>query len=63
MRPCDEPSIGLSPNLVHEVFVTLQKLRDSGVTVLMVEQNGKAALAGLFLSWARPGCMTEATPF
>ena len=41
----DEPSIGLSPNLVHEVFVTLQKLRDNGVTVLMVEQNAKAALA------------------
>jgi branched-chain amino acid transport system ATP-binding protein len=40
----DEPSIGLSPNLVHEVFVTLQKLRDKGVTVLMVEQNARAAL-------------------
>jgi branched-chain amino acid transport system ATP-binding protein len=40
----DEPSIGLSPNLVHEVFVTLQKLRDQGVTVLMVEQNARAAL-------------------
>ena len=41
----DEPSIGLSPNLVREVFATLQKLRDNGVTVLMVEQNAKAALA------------------
>lgn len=41
----DEPSIGLSPNLVQEVFVTLQRLRDRGVTVLMVEQNAKAALA------------------
>ena len=41
----DEPSIGLSPNLVREVFLTLQKLRDGGVTVLMVEQNAKAALA------------------
>lgn len=41
----DEPSIGLSPNLVREVFITLQKLRDGGVTVLMVEQNAKAALA------------------
>ena len=35
----DEPSIGLSPNLVHEVFVTLRKLRDKGVTVLMVEHH------------------------
>ncbi|MDE3080579.1 MAG: ABC transporter ATP-binding protein [Paracoccaceae bacterium] len=41
----DEPSIGLSPNLVQEVFATLIRLRDQGVTVLMVEQNAKAALA------------------
>ena len=41
----DEPSIGLSPNLVQEVFRTLQALRDQGVTILMVEQNAKAALA------------------
>lgn len=41
----DEPSIGLSPNLVQEVFATLRRLRDRGVTVLMVEQNAKAALA------------------
>jgi branched-chain amino acid transport system ATP-binding protein len=41
----DEPSIGLSPNLVQEVFSTLQRLRDRGVTILMVEQNAKAALA------------------
>lgn len=41
----DEPSIGLSPNLVQEVFETLKRLRDDGVTILMVEQNAKAALA------------------
>jgi len=41
----DEPSIGLSPNLVQEVFRTLVRLRDSGVTILMVEQNAKSALA------------------
>ena len=41
----DEPSIGLSPNLVQEVFRTLIRLRDQGVTILMVEQNAKAALA------------------
>ncbi len=40
----DEPSIGLSPLVVKDVFVLLQKLRDSGVTVLMVEQNVKSAL-------------------
>lgn len=41
----DEPSIGLSPNLVQEVFQILQRLRDQGVTILMVEQNAKSALA------------------
>lgn len=41
----DEPSIGLSPNMVQEVFRTLIRLRDEGVTILMVEQNAKAALA------------------
>jgi len=40
----DEPSIGLSPNLVQDVFKTLQALRDDGVTILMVEQNAKSAL-------------------
>ncbi len=41
----DEPSAGLSPKLVAEVFEKLQEVRDQGVTVLMVEQNVKAALA------------------
>lgn len=41
----DEPSIGLSPDLVQEVFKTLQRLRDRGVTVVMIEQNARAALA------------------
>lgn len=41
----DEPSIGLSPNLVQEVFQTLINLRNQGVTILMVEQNAKSALA------------------
>jgi branched-chain amino acid transport system ATP-binding protein len=40
----DEPSIGLSPNLVQDVFRTLLRLKDQGVTILMVEQNAKAAL-------------------
>ncbi len=41
----DEPSIGLSPQLVRETFQSLIRLRDQGVTVLMVEQNAKSALA------------------
>jgi branched-chain amino acid transport system ATP-binding protein len=41
----DEPSAGLSPKLVAQVFDKLREVRDSGVTVLLVEQNVKAALA------------------
>ena len=41
----DEPSIGLAPKVVASVFSTLQELRDSGVTILMVEQNARSALA------------------
>jgi branched-chain amino acid transport system ATP-binding protein len=41
----DEPSAGLSPRLVIEVFETLRQIRAAGVTVLLVEQNVKAALA------------------
>jgi branched-chain amino acid transport system ATP-binding protein len=41
----DEPSAGLSPRLVAEVFAKLGEIRASGVTVLLVEQNVKAALA------------------
>lgn len=41
----DEPSAGLSPKLVDQVFSKLHEVRDSGITVLLVEQNVKAALA------------------
>lgn len=40
----DEPSIGLSPIVVADVFKQLRKLADKGTTVLMVEQNVKSAL-------------------
>ena len=40
----DEPSIGLSPKLVQEVMALLRGLADTGVTVLMVEQNVRTAL-------------------
>lgn len=41
----DEPSIGLAPKLVGQVLEAVQKIRDSGVTVLIVEQNAAATLA------------------
>ncbi|HVE51060.1 MAG TPA: ABC transporter ATP-binding protein [Casimicrobiaceae bacterium] len=40
----DEPSIGLSPKLVHDVMSLLRSLADAGTTVLMVEQNVRTAL-------------------
>ncbi len=40
----DEPSIGLSPLMVQEVFAILKDLRDKGVTILLIEQNAKQAL-------------------
>ena len=40
----DEPSIGLSPLMVKEVFTILKELRDGGVTILLIEQNAKQAL-------------------
>ncbi len=40
----DEPSIGLSPIVVQDVFKLLRKLAEQGTTVLMVEQNVKSAL-------------------
>ena len=41
----DEPSAGLSPRIVGEVFANLQAINRSGVTIILVEQNVKAALA------------------
>jgi branched-chain amino acid transport system ATP-binding protein len=41
----DEPSVGLAPNLVTQVLQAITAIRDAGVTVLIVEQNAKQALA------------------
>jgi branched-chain amino acid transport system ATP-binding protein len=41
----DEPSAGLSPRIVGEVFANLKAINASGVTIILVEQNVKAALA------------------
>lgn len=40
----DEPSLGLAPLVVKEIFVTIDALRKTGVTTLLVEQNARAAL-------------------
>ncbi len=41
----DEPSMGLSPIFVTEIFDIIKSIRESGTTVLLVEQNAKKALA------------------
>jgi branched-chain amino acid transport system ATP-binding protein len=40
----DEPSMGLAPIVVQEIFHTIEKLNDEGMTILLVEQNARAAL-------------------
>jgi branched-chain amino acid transport system ATP-binding protein len=40
----DEPSLGLAPLIVEEVFAILRRLRAEGITLLIVEQNARAAL-------------------
>jgi branched-chain amino acid transport system ATP-binding protein len=40
----DEPSLGLAPNLVHEVFDTIRALNAEGITIILVEQNVAVSL-------------------
>jgi branched-chain amino acid transport system ATP-binding protein len=40
----DEPSLGLAPLVVQEIISVIKKLRDEGTTILLVEQNARAAL-------------------
>jgi branched-chain amino acid transport system ATP-binding protein len=40
----DEPSIGLAPLVVQQLYATVSEIHDEGVTILVVEQNAKAAL-------------------
>lgn len=40
----DEPSLGLAPAIVREIFSIIQNLRDTGVTILLIEQNATLAL-------------------
>ena len=41
----DEPSLGLAPLIVRDIFLIIETLRQTGVTVVLVEQNARAALA------------------
>lgn len=41
----DEPSLGLAPKVVDEIFELILKIRDMGKTVLLIEQNAALALS------------------
>ena len=41
----DEPSMGLAPRLVAEIFSFIRSLKDAATTILLVDQNARAALA------------------
>lgn len=44
MLMMDEPSMGLAPLVIQDIFKTIQRINDDGVTILLVEQNANAAL-------------------
>ena len=41
----DEPSLGLAPLVVKEIFRIIERLRETGATILLIEQNARAAMA------------------
>ena len=41
----DEPSLGLAPVVVEQVFETILRIREQGVTIVLVEQNARMALS------------------
>ncbi|MCP5284162.1 MAG: ABC transporter ATP-binding protein [Burkholderiaceae bacterium] len=41
----DEPSLGLAPLIVRDIFATIERLRAEGTSILLIEQNARAALA------------------
>ena len=40
----DELSLGLAPRVINDIFTTIQKINQDGMTILLVEQNSNAAL-------------------
>ncbi|MDP6094793.1 MAG: ABC transporter ATP-binding protein [Gammaproteobacteria bacterium] len=50
----DEPSLGLAPVIVQQIFDSIAKLKDAGMTIIMVEQNARKGLE--FAEW---GCVLD----
>lgn len=40
----DEPSLGLAPLIVKQIFATIREINSAGVTIILVEQNARVAL-------------------
>ena len=49
----DEPSLGLAPIIIQQIFDTIEQLRKEGMTIFLVEQNANRTEAGR--SWLRAG--------
>ena len=47
----DEPSLGLAPLVVREMFVAIKKIVHSGTTILLVEQNTQVALSAAYYGY------------
>ena len=48
----DEPSLGLAPIIVEEIFELIMKIRDNGKTILLIEQNASMSLSITGLKWS-----------
>jgi branched-chain amino acid transport system ATP-binding protein len=56
----DEPSMGLAPMVVAEIFSTIERLRDAGISILLAEQNARLALRVSHRGYViREGCITQ----
>ena len=40
----DEPSLGLAPNIIKQIFQMIQEIRSQGISILLIEQNANMAL-------------------
>lgn len=59
----DEPSLGLAPQIVTEIFAVIRELNQTGVTILLVEQNAKKALENANRGYVlEAGCLTLTGP-